>query len=229
MLSSWRPQPLIRVARAFDARDWLFELKHDGFRALAIIEGHRCTLISRRGHVFKQWPQLTEELAHTVKAKHAVLDGEVVCLRQDGRSDFHALLFRREWPYFLAFDVLSIDGRDLRADSLLTRKRALRRLMPRHDSRLRYVDHVRERGRDLFDLACAHDTEGVVAKWSRGRYCTDGATTSWLKVKNPDYTQAMGRHELFDARRAGSPGGSRERYRLDPLVSIADKTAGRVG
>ena len=161
-------------------------VKHDGFRALVIVEGHRCTLISRRGHVLKRWPQLAEELAHTVKARHAVLDGNVVCLRPDGRSDFHALLFRSEWPYFFAFDVLSIDGRDLRAESLLTRKRELRRLMPRHESRLRYVDHIRERGRDLFDLAFVHDTEGVLAKWSRRSYCTDCATTSWLKFKSPD-------------------------------------------
>jgi bifunctional non-homologous end joining protein LigD len=218
VLSSWRPQPLIRVAHAFDARDWLFELKHDGFRALAVIEGHRCTLVSRRGHVFRQWPQLAEELAHTVKARHAILDGEVVCLKPDGRSDFHALLFRRDWPYFFAFDVLSLDGRDLRGEPLLSRKRELRRLMPRHESRLRYVDHIRERGRDLFDLACTHDTEGVVAKWSRGRYCTDGATTSWLKVKNPDYSQAVGRHELFAERRRGAR-SSTNAYRLDPTAA----------
>ena len=88
--------PLLRVPAAFDASDWIFELKHDGFRAFAIVSGHRCTLVSRRGHVFKQWPQLAEELAHTVKADHAVLDGEIVCLRRDGTSDFHSLLFRRD-------------------------------------------------------------------------------------------------------------------------------------
>jgi ATP-dependent DNA ligase len=94
--------PLIRVKQPFDHPDWLFELKHDGFRALAIIEGHGCSLVSRRGYVFKQWPQLVEELAHTVRARHAVLDGEVVVLRRDGSSDFNSLLFRREWPYYYA-------------------------------------------------------------------------------------------------------------------------------
>jgi bifunctional non-homologous end joining protein LigD len=78
--------------------------------------------------VFAQWPQLSEELAHTVKASHAVLDGEVVGLKPAGSSDFHALLFRRDWPSFLAFDVLSLDGRDLRAQPLLTRKRILKAL-----------------------------------------------------------------------------------------------------
>jgi ATP-dependent DNA ligase len=201
-----RLMPLIHIAQPFDAPDWIFELKHDGFRALAIIESQQCRLVSRRGHVFAQWPQLAEEVAHTVKADHAVLDGEVVCLKPDGASDFYALLFRRDWPLFYAFDVLEVDGSDLRDMTLLERKRRLRRLVPRARSRLRYVDHVRERGFDLFDLACAHDTEGVVAKWTRGRYSRDGVTTSWLKVKNENYTQSVGRPQLFDARRTGSPG-----------------------
>jgi bifunctional non-homologous end joining protein LigD len=156
-------------------------------------------------------------VAHTVKVQQAILDGEIVCLKPDGRSDFDALLFRREWPFFYAFDLLSVDGRDLRGQSLLRRKRELRRLMPRHESRLRFVDHLRERGRDLYALACAHDAEGIVAKWTRGTYHTDGTTTSWLKVKNPDYSQIAGRHELFEERR-GSPRGARPKYRLDPAA-----------
>jgi hypothetical protein len=68
-----------------------------------------------------------------------------------------------------------------------------------------------------------------VAKWARGAYHADGVTTSWLKVKNPDHTQADGRHELFDARRTGSPGGFRARYRLDPGAreGPVDNTAAR--
>jgi bifunctional non-homologous end joining protein LigD len=148
--------PLLRAPAPFDHPDWLFELKHDGFRALAIIEGHRCRLVSRNGHTYGQWPQLTEELAHAVRAHHAVLDGEVVCLKRDGRSDFEALLFRREWPYFYAFDLLSVEDRDLRRLTLTARKRELRRVMPipELESRVRYVDHLVERGRDLFRLVC---------------------------------------------------------------------------
>jgi bifunctional non-homologous end joining protein LigD len=139
--------------------------------------------------------------------------------RRDGSSDFQALLFRREWPYFYAFDLLSLDGADLRGLSLLRRKAALERLMPRYDSRLRYVDHVRGHGSELYDLACKHDLEGVVGKWSRGTYHTDGATTSWLKIKSADYSQAVGRHELPAERRAGSRTPAAKRYRLDPAAS----------
>jgi bifunctional non-homologous end joining protein LigD len=79
----------------------------------------------------------------------AVLDGEIVCLEPDGRSNFYKLLFRRDWPSFVAFDLLAVDGEDLRDRPLLERKRRLKALMPRIDSRLVYMDHVRGRGIDL--------------------------------------------------------------------------------
>jgi hypothetical protein len=72
--------PLLRLPEPFDHPDWLFEVKHDGFRALAHIDGHHCALVSRNGHTFKHWPQLCEELAHAVKPHDAVIDGEIVCL-----------------------------------------------------------------------------------------------------------------------------------------------------
>ena len=120
--------PLLRVPDAFDHPDWLFELKHDGFRALAKIDGHQCTLVSRRRHVYRQFPQLQEEIAHAIRAHAALLDDEIVYLASDGRSVFNRLLFRRDWPHFVAFDVLSIDGEDVRARPLLERKRRLRAL-----------------------------------------------------------------------------------------------------
>jgi hypothetical protein len=70
--------------------------------------------VSRNGHTFKHGPHLCEELAHAVKAHDAVIDGEIVCLDARGRSNFKSLLFRREWPYFYAFDLLAVDGEDLR-------------------------------------------------------------------------------------------------------------------
>ena len=94
----------------------------------------------------------------------AVLDGEIVCLDRDGRSNFYNLMFRRDWPYFYAFDVLSIEGEDLRDRPLVERKCRLRAIMPRIDSRLLYVDDLPRRGTALFDAACQRDLEGVVGK-----------------------------------------------------------------
>ena len=126
---------LVPIPAAFDHPDWLFELKHDGFRALAHVEGHQCTIVSRRSHVYKQFPMLNEELAHAVRARSCVLDGEIVCLGADGRSLFNRLLFRRDGPHFVAFDVLSIGGEDLRARPLLERKRRLQAIMSTIDTR----------------------------------------------------------------------------------------------
>src|SRR5207237_372912 len=77
------------------------------------------------------WPQLAEEIAHAVKAHSAVLDGEICCLQSDGRPNFHAVMFRRAWPWFYAFDVLSINGVDLCGLPLLERKRHLQAIMPK--------------------------------------------------------------------------------------------------
>ena len=71
-----------------------------------------------------------------------------------------------------------------------------------------YLDHLAERGRDLFRVACERDLEGIVAKWAHGTYHTDGRSTSWLKIKNPHYTQMRDRHELFSTRQLE---GSRRR------------------
>lgn len=191
------PMRLLRIPEPFDHPDFIFEPKLDGFRALAIVRGHRCELVSRNGHAFKGWPQLAEELAHAVRAHHAVLDGEICCLEPDGRTNFNRLLFRRDWPFFYGFDAVSIEGDDLTAVPLLERKRRLLAIMPAVECRLLYLDHVAGRGRDLFRVACERDLEGIVAKWANGTYRTDGRATSWLKIKNPDYTQMIDRHELF--------------------------------
>jgi bifunctional non-homologous end joining protein LigD len=160
---------LLRIPDAFDHPEFLFEPKLDGFRALAHIRGHRCELVSRNGHVFKSWPQLAEELAHAVRCRSAMLDGEICCLEPDGRTHFNKLLFRREWPYFYAFDLLMLDGKDLRGLPLLERKRRLLAIMPAVECRALYLDHLAARGRDLFRVACERDLEGVVGKWPRAR------------------------------------------------------------
>jgi bifunctional non-homologous end joining protein LigD len=103
-----------------------------------------------------------------------VLDGEVCCLEPDGRTNFYRLMFRRDRPFFYAFDVVAIDGEDLTKLPLLERKRRLRAIVPRSRSRLLYVDAIAERGTDLFRLGCRRDLEGIVAKWAHGTYQCDG-------------------------------------------------------
>jgi len=102
------PMPLVRSTGPFDHPDWLFELKYDGFRALAYVEGHLCRLVSRRGHEFTKFTLLAEEIAHTVRLKRAVLDGEIVCLgprscyavdrERNERTVVHRVSFREPFP-----------------------------------------------------------------------------------------------------------------------------------
>ena len=121
---------LTRVRKPFDGPDWIFEVKHDGFRALAYLEHGACRLFSRNGHEFKGFRPLCEEIARNLKVRNAILDGEICCLGSDGRSLFNELLFRRGVPHFYAFDLLWLNGRDLRQWSKAAQHHAVPR---RHD------------------------------------------------------------------------------------------------
>src|SRR5256885_16623942 len=168
--SNLRPMPLKRHKEPFSHADWLFELKHDGFRALAFVQDGRCRLVSRNGNEFHSFTTLTSALPKELKAESAVLDGEVVCLDDRGRSQFEELLFRRGEPRFYAFDLLCCEGKDLRFDGLHERKRQLKALLRGTGDRLLYCDHVEYRGEDLFQLACENDLEGIVSKPKNSPY-----------------------------------------------------------
>jgi bifunctional non-homologous end joining protein LigD len=176
----------------FDHPDWLFELKFDGFRSLAVIESGSCRLISRNAQLYKPFPHLRASLAQIPHG--CIIDGEIVCRNAEGRPQFDTLFRRRAEPNLYAFDLLHLDGRDLRTLPLIERKRILRGIVPRSDSRLLYVSHIERHGVDLFREVCRQDLEGIVAKWKYGTYAS-GYETSWVKIKNPAYSQAIGRWE----------------------------------
>jgi bifunctional non-homologous end joining protein LigD len=187
------------VRTPFDDPDFLFELKHDGFRALAHIWDGNCELISRRRNSYKSFQSLRDNLSK-LKVKNAVIDGEIVCLDAEGRSIFNELLFRRGYPIFYAFDLLYLNGHDLRQLPLIERKEKLRALI--ETSGLPDVicgKYVEGRGIDLFNEVIRLNLEGVVAKRKTGTYST---VSGWLKIKNPLYTQSERRHELFDSFKA---------------------------
>jgi bifunctional non-homologous end joining protein LigD len=194
---SWKPVP-------FDHPEWVFELKYDGFRSLAIVDGGRCELISRNGNPFSSFDSLRKDSSVPCSGR-TVLDGEIVCLDRRGRPQFSDLLFHRGDPRFFAFDLLMADGRDLRTEKLTDRKQELRRLMSKAPSRMHYVDHLHEHGTALFERVCKLDLEGIVAKHSFGPYVTNLQRTTWLKIKNRSYSQMAGREELFNRERHREP------------------------
>jgi bifunctional non-homologous end joining protein LigD len=201
--------PLSRRAQPFDHPEWLYEIKHDGFRALAYVRDGRCELVSRKGHVYKRFETLIEEIAAALRVQSAILDGEIVCLDQHGKSQFYSLMFRRGPARLYAFDLIELDGRDLRSLPLLKRKQLLKRLIPSRNPSLLYVDHVQGTGEEMFRLACREDLEVIVAKWTHGLYDTQGVS-SWVKIKNPTYTQLAGREELFERKEPNGTDASRK-------------------
>src|SRR5713101_6974373 len=136
---AFQPMPLSRKPAPFDDAEWVFELKYDGFRSLAVIHGGRCELISRNGHPFS-FDSLRKDLTVPCSGQ-TVLDGEIACVDKRGRPQFRDLLFHRGELRFFAFDLLMIDGKDLRMEKLTDRKQELRRLQSTGSaSRLQYVD-----------------------------------------------------------------------------------------
>lgn len=192
------PLTLTRVRQPFDHPDWVFELKHDGFRAVAHISTDGCRLVSRRDNQFRRFNPLCEILGN-LPVKSAILDGEIVSLDGEGTSRFNQLLFLRGQPYFYAFDLVWLNGKDLRNQSLIERKSRLKDLtLASRSPVLLYADHVDQHGVDFFRMICEKDLEGIVAKHRDSRY---DATSKWIKIKNPTYTQAQDRHELFERRK----------------------------
>lgn len=188
------PLTLTRQREPFDHPDWVFELKHDGFRAVAYISDGKCKLISRRDNTFKSFKPLSEALGK-LPVKDAILDGEIVCLDSKGNSVFYELMFRRGVQYFYAFDLVWLNGRDLRKLSLIHRKDRLKKLVMRSKNpALLFADHVDEYGTDFFRMICEKNLEGIVAKHRESQY---SASAKWIKIKNPAYTQSERRHELF--------------------------------
>jgi len=191
---------LVRRPHPFDHPDWIFELKLDGFRALAHFENGKAELVSRNGNTFASFRNLASTIARDFKGATGVLDGEIVSLDNHGHPQFEDLMFRRGELFFVTFDALWINGQDLRAMPLIERKIRLQTVVPSRQefSRLRYHSHVERHGKALYQLTCERNLEGIVGKHRNGRY--DTRRPQWVKIKNPNYTQAEGRVELFEER-----------------------------
>jgi bifunctional non-homologous end joining protein LigD len=166
--------------------DWLHEIKYDGYRLLVQREGKRVRLITRNGH---DWPgryPLIVEAALRNRQSSFVIDGEAVLLGVDGISDFNGLHSRHydEEVQLYAFDVLALDGDDLRKLPLSLRKTNLARLLARRPDGIFVAPfELGEIGPDLFRAACRFGLEGLVSKRRDSPY-RSGRSPSWIKNKN---------------------------------------------
>ena len=191
IIPTWRKEP-------FDDLEWLFDFKYDGFRALCYLERGGCRFISRKGNILNRFDALTDQVPRVLDLDGAILDGEVIAADETGRPQFYDLLRRARAPAYVAFDILWLDGADLRSLPLGERRKQLQAILPAKSSVITEALSVHGRGRKLFNLMCANDPDGVVAKRLADHYDT---RVRWLKTKNPDYSQKEGRGDLFNGPR----------------------------
>ena len=166
---------------------WLHEVKHDGFRILARKQGERVEVWSRRGALFNdRFPRIAETVG-ALPVDNALLDGEAVVFLPDGHSDFAALLTKAggEQASFVAFDLLSLNGDDLRQHPLEERRDALSHLVAGVDD-IRFSELVADDGALVFAKARELGLEGIVSKRAGSRY-RSGASRNWLKCLNPEF------------------------------------------
>lgn len=194
-LSSLRPMLAETAPGPFSRDGWIFELKYDGYRLLSGKRGSQVDLRFRSGNSSgAAFPELSAALSH-LPYDSLTLDGEVIVLNEAAHPDFKRLQQRAqlsrpedlaraviERPVIYAiFDLLSLQGRDLRALPLTERKRWLRRVLPA-EGPLRYVDHIEVRGEALFEQIRQRELEGVMAKRAAARY-QHQRSGDWLKVR----------------------------------------------
>jgi bifunctional non-homologous end joining protein LigD len=190
-----RVEPMLATlaGEPFSDPNWLFEIKWDGVRALARIEGGALVLRSRNSiDITKRYPELAS-LPSALAARNAIIDGEIVALDAQGHSSFERLQERMhvrapgaglvgQMPVvYFAFDLLYCDGYDLREAPLLERKQLLQSLLFTAE-RFRYADHQLEHGKELFALAEQNGLEGIVAKRADSPYISD-RSPYWIKLK----------------------------------------------
>lgn len=176
------------VAQPPEGDQWQHEIKYDGYRTQIVVGDGMAWAFTRNGY---DWSQQYRPIIEAVRQLHCssvVLDGEIVVQDEHGRSDFGALqatiTHHPDRLLFYAFDLLGINGRDLRAVPLVDRRECLADLIGDHDPTglIQYSAHIVGDGAAMFEAADAMGLEGIVSKKLHSRY-RSGRSTAWLKVK----------------------------------------------
>ena len=180
-----KPMLATLVRQPFDHPEWLFEVKWDGYRAIAEIRDGKVALYTRNLiSLNKKFSPITDSLQKL--GFEAVLDGEIVVVDDQGRPNFQMLQnyqkSGRGHLLYYVFDLLFFAGHDLTNLPLLRRKALLKKILPA-DQHLKFSDHVRQEGVLFFQVVAAKGLEGIVAKHSQSAYLLGGRSRQWLKIK----------------------------------------------
>jgi ATP-dependent DNA ligase len=184
---------------------WLHEIKHDGFRVIARKDGTRVRLFSRPGNDLTARFPLIVEASARLRPRSCIIDGEAVSCGEDGIAAFDRIRYRRhdEDVFMWAFDLIELDGDDLRREPLERRKGALARMLARAAEGVRLNEHLEAEGPVVFEHACRMGLEGIVSK-RKGSWYSSGRSRDWLKAKNPK-APAVTRLAEEDWDRSGEP------------------------
>jgi bifunctional non-homologous end joining protein LigD len=166
---------------------WVHEIKHDGIRVIARKTEFGVRLYSRPGNdLTRRFPQIAEAVAR-LRVRSCILDGEAVSCGEDGIAVFDRIRYKRydDDVFLYAFDLIELNGEDLRREPLEKRKATLARLLARAGIGLRLNEHLEHaNGVHVFERACRMGLEGIVSK-RKGSPYRSGRTLDWLKAKNP--------------------------------------------
>ncbi len=166
--------------------NWIHEIKHDGYRLMARRDPVGVRLLTRRGNDWSNRFPLVVEAVNHLKVRSCLIDGEVVCCRE-GLAIFSTLRQRRNEAraFLFAFDLLELDGLDMRREPIETRKVTLASLLRNGKPGMRLNEHIAHpNGAAVFHHACKMGLEGIVSKRLGSRY-RSGRSPDWLKFKNP--------------------------------------------
>ena len=185
------------VDHAFSRDGWLFELKYDGIRAMVSVAGDLVRITGRRGgDETARYPE-AQAIRAGIRARQAIVDGELVVLDADGRPSFERMQQRinvvrdpdvrrvaAEHPVtFIAFDLLELEGRDLLSTELRIRKKTLRETIV-DSPYILFAEHVERDGKSLFEIARESGIEGIVGKRADSLYRPGARTPDWVKIKS---------------------------------------------
>jgi len=166
--------------------DWVHEIKHDGYRLMARRDAVGIRLLTRNGHDWSSRYPLIVEAVDRLKVRSGLIDGEAVACDENGLAVFERLRLKPSGKHIFlyAFDLLELDGQDLRREPLETRKATLASLLRGSLPGLRLNEHLAHDGESVFQHACKMGLQGIVSKRLGSRY-RSGRSKDWLKFKNP--------------------------------------------
>jgi bifunctional non-homologous end joining protein LigD len=193
MPADLKPMLATLVDEPFNDEEWQFELKLDGYRALAYLKNGKSDLRSRNNLSFNQKFKPINDILAAWKI-NAVVDGEIVVLDEQGVPDFNGI---QQWVkkkqghlHYYVFDLLWLDGISLMEQPLHLRREALKKLVP-ESGILRFSDHIDGSGIDLFELVKKNKLEGIIAKKKNATYLPDSRAKTWLKIKSEERHEAV--------------------------------------